>query len=164
MSVLISRVGEIVLFRTNNREVPAIITEDDRREFDDVVRLVVFGYHATYCTLAAFSTARKPDTWFFLHPSPGSFEINDEILRVHNSAAKFDADWLMMRIREILRESSGGMKFLEFMTKLQDREQGWTFNMTADSVVALIGRMPDVEILNYTWHDCNRAKMFVYTP
>ncbi len=77
--------------------------------------------------------------------------------------------------REIVQQSSGGIKFIELMTKLMtramDRKEdfGTVLKRVTDGewVEQTIEEMDDIKILRYSWQlsgELSREKLFIYTP
>lgn len=80
---------------------------------------------------------------------------------------------LLSLVRMFLNEHSGGIKFVELVTDIVShlgetlkKEDFATidFSELDYHIEKVISETSDIRILNYTWHSCNKQKMFVYTP
>jgi hypothetical protein len=75
-------------------------------------------------------------------------------------------------IRSILDSHSGGIKFIDLVFEIQDfisneeidEKSISDIDNLPDIVENLVREDPYLKILEYTWHRCNKSKMFVYTP
>lgn len=64
-------------------------------------------------------------------------------------------------IREIVEESSGGIKFVELLVKLNIR---FSLKLPGpEKIEEIVRNTPGVKVLDYIWKSENRSKMFVYT-
>jgi hypothetical protein len=74
---------------------------------------------------------------------------------------------LLEKIRIIVNENSGGLKFIELlsilMTKYHDLFGEQERSGFPEVVEAVIRNSSDLKILDYTQQSMQRAKMFVYT-
>lgn len=70
-------------------------------------------------------------------------------------------------IEKIVNDHSGGIKFTELITELMIKfnEEKLDINeIEPDKIEKIIESMMSVKILEYTFKDLNRSKMFIYTP
>ncbi len=66
---------------------------------------------------------------------------------------------LEILIRRLLDENSGGMKFLELVTKIVEESK----KINPEIVESLCRRLNGIKVVDYTWKQCNRSKMFICT-
>lgn len=71
-------------------------------------------------------------------------------------------DTIQEFIQQELDENAGGLKFIDLLSRTLHSP----FKDFAENLEDIIRNEMkyDVEILDYTWHRLNKAKMFVYTP
>jgi hypothetical protein len=80
---------------------------------------------------------------------------------------------LQEAILNYVNECSGGCKFIDLTTdiqikiiqgKIEDFPSSKLSVDFVDDVEKVVRNHPQLKVLEYTWHVCNRVKMFVYTP
>jgi len=73
--------------------------------------------------------------------------------------------WILDRVRRILENYSGGIKFTELLTLILPDVMTLKIDTTdfSDRLEKVIRKSDDIKILDYTWKSAKRAKMFVYT-
>lgn len=82
---------------------------------------------------------------------------------------EFDAVGVELKIFRIVEDHSGGMKFTELIAEFMVKHKEYLSTEQICSLPEILekvirdseGRM---KVLDYTWKQMNRAKMFVYTP
>lgn len=94
---------------------------------------------------------------------------------VGNGMSLSERETIQNWVLEMVQQSSGGIKFVELITKLMMRanenKESWGTLMKrvsdAEWLEEAIEEMDQVEILRYSWQlsgELSREKMFVYTP
>lgn len=76
-------------------------------------------------------------------------------------------DMLKKTIRDIVRDHSGGIKFIDLVGEVMSlyREQSVIINTDlSDMIEKTVKDMSDLRILEYIYEPLKRIKMFVYTP
>lgn len=77
-------------------------------------------------------------------------------------------EFILPLITKIVNDNSGGIKFTELIVNLIEAisktDSGYEDDdIDIDSIELIIRESSDLKILDYTWHELNRSKMFVYT-
>lgn len=70
------------------------------------------------------------------------------------------------KILEIVNQHSGGIKFTELIVHLTKwvYESKLKLSLDPEYIISVIKATSGLEILHYTWKQCNREKLFIYTP
>ena len=67
-------------------------------------------------------------------------------------------------VKEVVNSMSGGVKFTELGVEVISRGLLDKSEVDCDEFEKVIREMKDVKVLDYTWKEINRSKMFIYTP
>jgi hypothetical protein len=87
--------------------------------------------------------------------------------RTYNSYPKPDKPVLQQKIIEIIDDSSGGIKFIDLVSRLISLKKFKEFSDNErflHDVEWYCRNTKDIRTLDYTMRTLNRNKMFIYTP